>query len=120
MFVWAKERSYRGQTKHLFPKDRPTEVREDQKEKTDQGHPGRQEVGTNQKDRSRLIEVEGCSDQKGETERARIQSKDERSCSDQIQNSEIGQFDIFGKIDTTISCSRSHQKTQYPVGKKVA
>ena len=99
MFIRSKERSYRGQAKHLFPEDRPSQVSQDQKEKTDQGHPSRQEVGTDQEDRSRLFEVEGCPDQKGETEGTRIQSKDERSCSDQVQDSQIGQFGIFGNFD---------------------
>ena len=88
MFIRSEERSYRGQTKHLFSKNRSTEVCENKKEKTDQGHTGRKKIGPDEKSRSRFIEIEGSPNQKGQTERSELQSEVERPSSGQIKNSQ--------------------------------
>ena len=64
MHLRAKERSYRGQAKYLFPEDRPTKVGQDQKEETAEGQSGRKEIGKDQTVRSRCKKTEVSSDQK--------------------------------------------------------
>ena len=86
MLVRTKERSYRCQTKHLFPKNRPTEVCQDQKEEAGKGQHRREENGSNQKVRGRFTEAEGCSDQKGVPEGQELQAKIKGQVTNQVKD----------------------------------
>ena len=69
MLIGTQERSYRGQTKHLFHEDGSTEVCKDQEETSGQGRHSRQETGHDQEVRSRIFEVERCPDKEKVSER---------------------------------------------------
>ena len=64
MYLWSKERSYRGQAIDLFPEVGSTERHEDQSQEKGQGRNYWQEDGPDQKVGSRFGSFERCSDQK--------------------------------------------------------
>ena len=88
MYLRSQERQNSRQAQHLFRKDRPGQVREDQKEATAEGQDSRQETCDDQEIRRWIKEIGRSTDQEEEHERQVSGSQDEGKGTGQVQSTE--------------------------------